>query len=116
MPATSQVTITGVKAGLPFGSESIGPLTILNTASGDAVTDLSSLNGDNTIAVPSWAIGVIISLPAGNTTALKLKGASGDTGVSLHLTNPSVLSLPASQTTFILNVAGAGVAITFMWF
>jgi hypothetical protein len=117
MAGVTNLQISGTKSGLPFGTESIGPLAIVNGASGDAITDLSSASGNNTITVPgAMYVGCIISPPPGNATAIILKGVAGDTGIPLHLTNPTVLSIPAGTTSFVLNVAGTAVAITILWF
>lgn len=67
--------------------------------------------GANTITVPTGGstqpTAVTIVPPAGNTVSLTLKGVTGDTGVSLHLTDPTILAIASSQTTFVLT-AGAG--------
>lgn len=49
--------------------------------------------------------------PRGNTTALTLKGVTGDTGLSLNPNGPIVLSLPASSQPASVGIT-AGAAIT----
>ncbi len=116
MPA-AVVTISGAKINLPSGTEAIGPLTISNPTSGGAVTVLTTASGDNTVTVPaSTYVGVVIVPPYGNTTALKLKGAGGDTGIVIHPSNPTLYSFPAGTANFILNAAGSGVAIEMNFF
>jgi len=116
MPAAN-VTISGQVTGLPTGSKQLGPFLLTNLSSGGAVTELTSLNGANTITVPGTAyIGCIIEPPAGNTGAITLKGVAGDTGFPLHLTQPSVLTFPAGTASFVLNIVGAGLAFEISWF
>src|SRR5438105_714139 len=65
------VTISGTKSNLASGSDTIGPLTIVNAASGGAITALTSVNGDNTVVVPgSNYIGCVI-VPPSNSTVVK---------------------------------------------
>jgi len=70
----------------------------------EQVIDLSS--GFNSITIPtggsSVPVGVLIRPPSSNTNTLVLKGVTGDTGVGLHATNP----------TFITLVSGAAFGIT----
>ena len=75
-------------------------------ATGSGKNDLANLSsGANTITIPTGAKAVTIIPPSGNTVALTLKGIAGDTGVSLHLTDPSSVAL--TSTTFVLNAASA---------
>jgi hypothetical protein len=111
----STITIAGEKTGLPSGTKVIGPLVTTNPTSVGFTQDLTTVNGNNTINVPGGAIGFILIPPAGNTTAIVLKGVSGDTGVTLHPTDPSKISLAASQATFVLNVAGI-ITLEIEWY
>ena len=70
------------------------------------LVNLSS--GANTITVPSNATAVTIIPPSANVATLTLKGVSGDTGVSLNLTDPTSIGLNAVST-FVLT---AGSSIT----
>jgi len=113
--ASATISISGTKLGLPMGSETIGPLTITNATTVGAVSELTSINGDNAVTIPANAIGCIIVPPIGSTLAKKYKGAAGDTGISLHLTNPQVICFASGVTSFILNVAGIE-TIEITWF
>lgn len=66
------------------------------------------VNGANTITPPTNAIAVTIIPPEGNATSITLKGVTGDTGIVLHLTDPTSIGL-GSASTFCLT---AGSAIT----
>lgn len=116
MPQSSLV-ITGQVVSSPSGSKQIGPLTIFNTSSIEAVNDLLSLSGDNVITVPSTTtIGCVIVPPAGNTAAIRYKGAGGDVGIPLHPTFPQLLVFPAGTVSFILNIGAAGLLFEITWF
>lgn len=99
----------------------------LNTTqrAGDNATSLAEAQildlagGDNTVTAPassgSTLAGVTIMPPAGNTEAITLKGAGGDTGIALHKTDPTSLGLDPGVTSFILNAAGAVVGLRLLW-
>lgn len=76
-------------------------------------TDLSS--GANTITVPTGFKAVTIIPPAGNTTLITLKGVTGDTGVPLHLTDPSSIGLDSTESTFVLTAAGSITGVRLIW-
>lgn len=78
-----------------------------------AVTDLVS--GANTITVPSDATAVTILPPAANTIGVTLKGITGDTGIVLHLTDPSSLAIASSVTSFVLTAADALPGVRLVW-
>lgn len=74
--------------------------------------------GDNTVTVPTGGTtpkGVTILPPAGNTAVLTLKGAAGDTGIPIHLTDPTSLGLATGAVSFILNVSATVTGIRFIW-
>ena len=47
--------------------------------------------------------------------AITLKGVSGDTGVALHLTDPSTIALASSVTSFVLTTGGAITGVRLIW-
>jgi hypothetical protein len=83
------------------------------------VNELKSLAaGANTITVPTGGatpVAVTIVPPAGNTVVLTLKGIAGDTGIPLHLTDPSTVALGAGVVNFVLNAAAIVTGIRFIW-
>lgn len=85
-----------------------------NPLSPGAETLVSLSTGNNAVSVPAGATAVTIVKPPGNAVALKLKGVSGDTGVTLNLSDPDSISLDPSTTTFVLN-AGAAVSVRLIW-
>lgn len=62
-------------------------------------------SGANTITPPLGATpkAVTIIPPAGNVISITLKGVTGDTGVLLHLTDPTVIALGSATNTFVLT-------------
>jgi hypothetical protein len=75
-------------------------------------------SGANTITVPTGGTipsAVTIIPPAGNTVTLTLKGVTGDTGVALHLTDPTIVALATSVSTFCLTTNNILTGIRFIW-
>ncbi len=73
--------------------------------------------GDNTITVPTALAptGVTIVPPAGNTQTITLKGVAGDTGIALHLTDPSSIALKSTVASFVLTVTGTVTGLRLIW-
>lgn len=99
-------------------SDDFAPLVANPTSPGEIrIVDL--LIGDNTITVPTGgatvAVAALIIPPVGNVDTLTLKGLAADAGISLHLTNPSIVSLNVVAS-FVLTtlVAIPGVRIIFI--
>ncbi len=72
--------------------------------------------GNNTIAVPSQAAGVIIIPPAGSTVALTLKGVNADTGIALGPQGLTVLSFTNPPPASIVINAGSTVVVQVIFF
>lgn len=104
MAATGSITVGGLISGLPTGTKTFSA-TISSTNAVGVIQDVILQSGDNTISVPTNTTAVLIAPPATNTVALKVKGDAGDTGVLIHKTNPTLLALDPTQTTFIVNAA-----------
>src|SRR6267142_849838 len=105
--AARSTTIT--YSGDVSGTETVSAAT--NAASPGSVEIKTLSSGANTITVPTGGTtptACTILPPTGNTTSLTLKGVTGDTGVRLHNTDPSTISLDSSTATFVLT-AGAGI-------
>ena len=113
MPATGVLNILGGVVNPLGGNKSISPPAITSTNACGEVLTIPLNSGDNTIAIPTNATAVVITPPAGNIIALKLKGAGGDTGFFISKTNPAEIPFdnppPAS---IIINAAGAVTAFT----
>jgi len=72
-----------------------------NASSPGIITETVLALGANTITVPTGFKGFTIIPPSGNTTLITLKGVTGDTGVPLHLTDPTSIGLDSTESTFI---------------
>ena len=80
------------------------------------ITNLAS--GANTLTAPTSGttpVALTIITPAGNATALTLKGVTGDTGVVMHLTDPTTIALAASFTSLCLTAGGAITGVRLIW-
>ena len=89
-----------------------------NAASAGAVEVKTLASGANTITVPTGGTvptAVTIIPPASNAIQLTLKGIAGDTGIALHLTDPTVIALSSSVTTFVINAANTCTGVRFIW-
>ena len=101
------VTIAGQLTATPAGTVSVGPYNLAPTSTNNyQSTAVTLASGANTITVPSWATAILIEPSTANVVALTLKGVTGDTGVALGLTAPSLCSFPASPpATVVLTAA-----------
>lgn len=89
-----------------------------NAASPGSVEIKSLASGFNTITVPTGGTtptACTILPPTGNTVTLVLKGITGDTGVGLHLTDPTTVALASSTATFGLTTNNTLTGIRFYW-
>ena len=74
--------------------------------------------GANTITPPgrgSVPVAVTIIPPAGNTETITLKGITGDTGVVLHLTDPTSIGLNSPTNTVVLTVTVEIIVVQLIW-
>lgn len=85
-----------------------------NSSSPGSEQQVALSSGNNTVSVPSGSTALTVVKPAGNAVALKLKGVSGDTGVTLHLTDPDSISLDSTVTAVVINAASA-VTLRLIW-
>lgn len=97
----------------------------LNTAAADHATSpgevitLTLASGANTITAPIISGIVVSSLtitpPSANTNLMTLKGVSGDTGVPLHLTDPTSIGLDTTFVSLVINAAAEIVGVRLVW-
>ena len=76
------------------------------------------LSGANTITAPASGTtptALTIIPPVGNTQTITLKGVTGDTGVALHPTDPTVIALAATFTTLVLTAGGGIAGVRLIW-
>lgn len=97
--------------------------TVVNSAAVNAASpgqvDVVTLPiGSTTITPPtggSTPKAVTIVPPAANPTVITLKGIAADTGVALHVTDPSVIALNNPAGTFVLTVASQIIGVRLIW-
>lgn len=113
--AKTVTTITQqVLSGDGFGGSPLFDESIVNTA-GLAPSSVALATGFNSIPVPAAALGVLIVPPPGSTTALTLKGVTGDTGIPIDPGNSTRLKWTAAQVATLGITAGAGVTVSLLW-
>ena len=75
--------------------------------------------GANTITAPVVSgivvTGLTIIPPTANTHLITLKGVAGDTGIPLHLTDPTSIALDTTFVSLVLNAAAAIVGVRLIW-
>lgn len=116
MSVVSTRTVQLVYTGDVVGTETIAAAN--NVASPGMVEIKTLASGANTITVPGGGttpVAVTILPPAGNVNLLTLKGITGDTGVALHLTDPTSVALSSTVSTFVINAAAQVIGVRFYW-
>ena len=108
MPATGTIEVKATITGLPGGSTTVGPLTIVSaTAVGERRSPLDLASGSNTLTIPTGAKALIFIPPTGNTQALILRpGDASGTGITISKTQPTVLAFEAAPASVNINAAG----------
>jgi len=94
---------------LPFEFQWTFPAAI-----GQIQPNVTWISGDNTLVVPPTANVIILSPPTTNAMVLKLKGAAGDTGITLQPDLPTILAWTSGPV--IINASGTvnGVTVVFL--
>lgn len=113
MAVNSTRKITIVYSGGVIGTEPIEAAS--NSASPGQIEVKTLASGANTITPPAGAQAVTIVPPALNVVTMLLKGVTGDTGVGLHLTDPTSIALASAASTFVITTSGSLVGIRFFW-
>lgn len=80
---------------------------------------VSLILGANIITAPVVSglvpTGLTIIPPSGNTVLMILKGVTGDTGIPLHLTDPTSIALSSTFISLVINAAAAIVGVRLIW-
>lgn len=93
-----------------FNPNSPAVVQVLNLVSG-----ATTINATNCPALAN-AGGVVLIPPVGNTQAITLKGASGDTGIALSKVAPTMIAFDvAPPTSFVLTTGGAITGFKLAW-
>lgn len=89
-----------------------------NIASPGQIDIVTLASGANTITPPtggSTPVACTIIPPSGNLNTITLKGLTGDTGVVLHKTDPSVIALNSPTNTFVLTASAIITGVRLVW-
>lgn len=77
------------------------------------------LVGNNTLTPPVITgivvRGLTIIPPAGNTTVITVKGANGDSGIPIHVTDPFSIGLDAGFSSLVLSVGTQVNGVRVIW-
>lgn len=84
-----------------------------NSSSPGEIEIITLGTGNNAIVPPTGSVACTIIPPSGNTSIITLKGVNGDTGVPLHLTDPTSFGINTGAT-FVLN-AVTQVTVRIIW-
>ena len=105
----SSTTVATVIVGSGFQCNYTPPqCPVLNAAPPEGAPVQVALNtGNNTVAVPAGAIGVLLVPPVGSTNSKILKGVNADTGIAMATGQPFMMFFAPSATSFVINAAGA---------
>ena len=114
MATTALTTIKVECSGDGNDSEWSPTPTQNNYAPAGGPVNMTLAVGDNTIAVPTGAMGLAISPRASSATVLKLKGSAGDTGFALRGGKPSHVALPTGATSILVSSNAVDV-VPFFW-
>lgn len=89
----------------------------VNAASPAAETLVNLSSGANTLTAPVAAVATRLTIipPSGNTILMTLKGVTGDTGVPLHLTDPTTIGVDSTLVTLCLTAASAITGVRLIW-
>lgn len=106
------LTVSGTQTGIPSGQRAYS-LTISPMSNYESTVAVVLASGANTITVPTAAsggglpAGFFLIPPPGNTQTLTLKGVTGDTGIPISPTQPTVISFAAAPpTSFVITAGG----------
>lgn len=106
---TVAVTIGSNTGTYQGGTFVIGPLTISSTFTSLQVNSVVNPSTFFSTTGPAGAYGVLIEPPAGNSVQLTLKGVTGDTGIPISASNPTLIPFfnPAVANSVGLTPASA---------
>lgn len=108
MSKTATLAVTVGLSGDGFSGAPLYASSSSNTSANPPTTVAAGAAGPQTVAVPATAQGFAIVAPPNSTVTKTLKGVGGDTGLTLHPTLPTVLSLtPGSLASFVINFSAA---------
>jgi hypothetical protein len=113
MAITGTIYTTGTIVGLLFGSLLETVSWAITNGIGTVTKQVLVQAANNTFNAPAGTKLCFIIPPTTNTQAVTLKGVNGDTGLSLNISEPTILALPTDTTVSPVINLGAGTNQTF---
>ncbi len=100
-----------------YGDVDVGPISIAGSI-GPIQTSLVLASGNNSFTVPSTAVGAIISPPTTNAIVLIFKTTSGDVGVNMPPSAPTIVRFDTANrpATLFVNAASQTTGYTQVLF
>lgn len=109
---TTTITFSGDTAGT-------NTLSAASNAASPASIEIRTLaSGFTSVTVPTGGSTVVcctIVPPTGNTTAITLKGVTGDTGIRIHNTDPTAIAIDSSVTAIGITTGAQIVGVKLYW-
>lgn len=106
--------IYGAVTGLASGTRAVDTSIAVGTGVDATTTQSFAAATFAAIVVPTGATAVLIIPPVANAGTITLKGVTGDTGVLLNKTKPTVLALDTTPTLGLLCSALTVITLVFM--
>jgi hypothetical protein len=107
--------VYGSISGLPQGTEAldVSIATVPTSVGGRTVVTVNGFS-NLTALTPAAATAVCVIPPSANANTITLKGVTGDTGIALSKTQPTVIALTAGATWGITTGASTVLTLVFM--
>lgn len=86
-----------------------------NTTSPAVVLNTNLQSGTTTLTPPASATGLTILPPSGNVDSITVKGASGDTGIVIHPTDPTSIGIASTNSDVLLTATTTINNVRLVW-
>lgn len=115
MAVSGSWRLNGALTGLPQGTEAVDvTIASVPTNVGGRVTTTVNGFSNLTALTPAAATAVCIIPPSANANTITLKGVTGDTGIALSKTQPTIVSITAAATWGLTTSAATVLTLVFM--
>ncbi len=112
--STVNIAVSIIGDGTSDSYAPIGSPMVNLTAPYGGTVPVALASGANTLTPPTGTQGVIIVPPIGSVVTKTLKGVTGDMGIPINNTLPTVISLPSGAGAFVVT-ASSTETITVLW-
>lgn len=117
---TSSLTVSGAVVGMLSGEKFVGPISSTNANTVSSIVNVTLASGDNTIAIPTNAVVVLIVLSSSISQTIKVRTNLDSGGCTLGNPNYApftVIPVPSNATSLIINssaTTSAPTEVTFL--